>query len=71
MTLNGKRRDFTLADFRAAGLVASLPRGRALRIVDELSAVVAEWESYAGRAQVEEEHIRRITPALELSLPKG
>jgi serine/threonine-protein kinase HipA len=70
MTLNGKRRDFTLADFRAAGRVAALPRGRALRIVDQVRAVVAEWETYARRAGVDEEHVRRIAPALRLSFAR-
>jgi serine/threonine protein kinase HipA of HipAB toxin-antitoxin module len=70
MTLNGKRRDFTLADFRAAGQVAALPRGRALRIVEEVRAVVAEWETYARRAGVDEEHVRRIAPALRLSFAR-
>jgi serine/threonine-protein kinase HipA len=70
MSLNGKRRDFTLADFRACGFTASLPRGRALRIVDQVREVVAEWETYARRAQVDEDHIRRIGPALRLSFPR-
>jgi serine/threonine-protein kinase HipA len=69
MALNGKRRDFTLADFRAAGLVASLPRGRATRIVAEVREVLSEWKTYARRAQVDEEHIRRIAPALRLAFP--
>jgi serine/threonine-protein kinase HipA len=70
MTMNGKRRHFSSADFRAAGLTASLPRGRATRIVEEVREVVSEWEAYAERAQVDKEHIRRITPALRLSFPR-
>jgi len=70
MSLNGKRRDFTLADFRACGFTASLPRGRALRIVDQVREVIVEWETYARRAQVDEDHIRRIGPALRLSFPR-
>jgi serine/threonine-protein kinase HipA len=70
MSLNGKRRDFTLADFGAAGLVASLPRGRAIRIVREVRDVLSDWKTYARRAQVDDEHIRRITPALRLALPR-
>jgi serine/threonine-protein kinase HipA len=69
MTLNGKRDGFTLADFRAAAQTASLPRSAAARIVREVAEVVSEWELYAGRAQVDGEHIRRIAPSLRLSFP--
>jgi len=71
MSMNGKREHFTLADFRACGRTASLPRGRAERIVEEMREVVSAWEDYARRAQVDEEHVRRIAPALRLSFPRG
>lgn len=71
MTMNAKRDHFTLADFRACGRAASLPRGRATRILEEVCAVVSEWETYAERAQVDQEHVRRIAPALRLSFPSG
>ena len=70
MSMNGKREHFTLADFRAAGLTAARPRGRATRIVEEVCAIVSAWETYAERAGVEEEHIRRIAPALRLSFAR-
>lgn len=71
MTANGKRDDFTLADFDACGRVATLPRGRATRIVDEVRAVVAGWPAYAERAAVDDEHVRRIAPALRLAFPRN
>jgi serine/threonine-protein kinase HipA len=71
MPLNAKRDGFTLADFRAAGRAASLPRGRAARIVGEVCEVVSGWETYAARAEVDEDHARRIAPALRLSFPRG
>jgi len=71
MTMNGKRADFKLADFRACGRTASLPRGRATRIVEDVREVVSKWEDYARMVQVDEEHIRRIAPALRLSFPRG
>jgi serine/threonine-protein kinase HipA len=71
MAINGQREDFTLADFRACGRTASLPRGRATRIVEEVCEVVCRWEDYAQRVQVDEEHIGRIAPALRLSFPRG
>ncbi|HEX5853514.1 MAG TPA: type II toxin-antitoxin system HipA family toxin [Solirubrobacteraceae bacterium] len=66
MTINAKREDFTLADFQASARAASLPRGAAARIVREVTEVVNEWEGYARRAEVDEEHVRRIAPALRL-----
>jgi len=71
MTLNGKRDGFTLADFRACGEVATLPGRRALRIVEEVREVVGGWAGYARRAGAQEDHERRIAPALRLSLPAG
>jgi serine/threonine-protein kinase HipA len=71
MSMSGKRDNFTLADFEAAGRVASLPRGRAVKIVEEVTRVVAEWRTYAERAGVEAEHVRRIEPALRGSIPRG
>ncbi len=71
MSINGKRDDFTLADFRACGRAASLPRGRALRIVSEVAEVVSGWTDYAMRAEVDEDHIGRIAGALRLSFPPG
>jgi len=70
MTANGKRDGFTLEDFDACGDAARLPRGRATRIVDEVRDVVAEWDDYAERAAVDEDHMRRIATALRLSLPR-
>jgi serine/threonine-protein kinase HipA len=69
MTMNGKRDGFTLADFQACGRATSLPLGRATQILDEVRGVVCEWKTYAHRVQVEEEHVRRIAPALRLSFP--
>jgi|GEM_PF-2199047 len=68
MTLNGKRDDFTLQDFDACGRVATLPQGRARRIVEEVGEVVSRWEAYAGEARVDEECVHGIAPALRLSL---
>jgi serine/threonine-protein kinase HipA len=67
MTMNGKRDDFTVADFRTCGRTASLPGGRAERILKEVREVVSGWGSYAHRVQVDEEHVLRIAPALRLS----
>jgi serine/threonine-protein kinase HipA len=70
MTVNSKREHFTLADFRACGRTASLPHGRAERIVEEVREIVSGWKAYAHRVQVDDEHVQRIAPALRLSFPR-
>ncbi|HJN73987.1 MAG TPA: type II toxin-antitoxin system HipA family toxin [Myxococcota bacterium] len=43
MTLNGKRDAFELADFRACARAVSMKRGRARRIVEEVTDAVGSW----------------------------
>lgn len=50
MTLNGKRDDFTSEDFKACAKAASMKRGRAETIVDEVKATVARWKRFADDA---------------------
>jgi serine/threonine-protein kinase HipA len=52
MTMNGRRDGFTLEDFRACARTASMKRGRAETIVDEVLGTVARWPVYAGEAGV-------------------
>ena len=68
MSLAGKRDNFTLEDLRQVGRVALLKQGQAQRILDEVTAVVSEWPRYAESVGVDDEHIRRITPTLRLTL---
>jgi serine/threonine-protein kinase HipA len=70
MSLAGKRDGFTLEDFSQVGRVAMLKRGQAQRIVKEVLAVVSQWPRYAKDVGVDDAHIRRITPALRLRLPR-
>ena len=71
MSIAGKRDGFTRADIVACGRTARLPSGRAARILDEITGVVAGWEDYAERAGVRADHVARIRPALRLGLPRG
>ncbi|MCE0524041.1 MAG: HipA domain-containing protein [Methylacidiphilales bacterium] len=66
MTLNSKRDDFSRDDFRTCARLASLPRGRADEILEEVQAVVARWTHYAKRAGVTTEGSRRIMKTLRL-----
>ena len=52
MTLNGKRDNYTMEDFKICAKTALMKRGRAEAIVSEVRQVVAQWRSYAERAGV-------------------
>ena len=52
MTMNSKRDDFTLDDFKACAKVASMKRGRAEAIVKEVQKVVSRWQDYAEEVRV-------------------
>jgi len=52
MTLNGKRDDFTMDDFKACAKAASMKRGRAETIVNEVQKMVSRWKDYAEEAGV-------------------
>lgn len=71
MTVNGKVDGFSLADFEAVARGASMKRGRAAAIHEEVHAVVSRWLDFAERAGVEESRAERIQNVLRLALPKG
>jgi len=71
MTVNGKREGFSLADFEAVARGASMKRGRATAIHDEVRAAVSGWIEFAGLAGVDERRAGEIQNALRLELPKG
>ena len=52
MTMNSKRDDFTLDDFKACAKVTSMKRGRAEAIVKEVQKVVSRWQDYAEEVRV-------------------
>jgi len=60
MTMNGRRDGFTLDDFNACARTASMKRGRAEAIVDEVFAAVARWPEYADEAGVPEVWLEQI-----------
>lgn len=69
MTMNGKRDRFTMADFRACARSASMKRGRAEAIVDEVRAAVQRWPDYAEKAGVMDTWREQIQANLRLDLP--
>ena len=52
MSLNGKRDDFSMDDFRACAKNVSMKRGRAEEIVDEVQAAVLQWKQFADKSGV-------------------
>jgi len=73
MTLNGKRDDYTLEDFKACAKAASMKRGRAETILGEVQVTVSRWRDYAEEAgvnPVQREQIHR-TLRLDLGAARG
>jgi serine/threonine-protein kinase HipA len=68
MTLNGKRDDFTLEDFRACAKSAMLKRGRDKRLLEEVSSAVARWPEFAKQAGVATEQRKQIARGHRLGI---
>ena len=67
MSMNGKRDDFFMEDFKACAKAASMKRGRAEFIVGEVLATVSRWRNYAEEAGVPAEVREGIQRGLRLS----
>lgn len=52
MTMNGKRENFTLEDFKSCAKVALLKRGQEKLIIAEVLDVVSNWLTYASQAGI-------------------
>lgn len=52
MSLNGNRDDFTIEDFKACAKNASMKRGRAEEIVQQVQEAVLQWKRFAGESGV-------------------
>lgn len=63
MSLNGKRDNFTIEDFKACAKNASMKRGRAEEIVRQVQEVVLQWKDFAGKSGVPPEIADGITKA--------
>jgi serine/threonine-protein kinase HipA len=66
MTLNGKRNQFVMDDFRACARSAAMKRGRAEVIIEEVRKAVSCWRDYADDAGVPEAWRDRIQKTLRL-----
>jgi serine/threonine-protein kinase HipA len=52
MSLNSKRDNFTIDDFKACAKNVSMRRGRAEEIVDEVQTAVLQWKQFASKSGV-------------------
>ena len=66
MTLNGKQDNFVLADFKACAKAASMKRGRAETIIEEVQETVSRWRSYAEEAGIHADVRDKIQRVLRL-----
>jgi serine/threonine-protein kinase HipA len=66
MTMNGKQSGITLEDFKVWANRASMKRGRAETIIDEVRDVVARWRDYADESRVNPEQRDKIQAPLGL-----
>ena len=66
MTMNGKRSGFTLEDFKTCAKSASMKRGRAETIIEEVRNIVAKWRDYADESRVKPEQRDKIESTLRL-----
>ena len=66
MTMNGKRDNFNLDDFKACAKTASMKRGRAEKIIDEVRTSVSQWNKFADDAGVDRLQRDQIQGALRL-----
>ena len=70
MTLNGKREGFSIGDFQECAKNASMKRGRAVSILDEVQAAVSNWPKYAKQAQVITAWSKLVNNNLRLKIPR-
>ncbi len=70
MTVNGKRDNFTLHDLEQCAQSASMKRGRARTILEEVQATVTNWPKFAAEANIPEVWMQKIQQTHRLSLPR-
>ena len=66
MTINGKRDDFTLDDFKRCASVALMKRGQEKLIIGEIQDVVSNWREYAKDADLPKQTSGNIYRQLRL-----
>lgn len=67
MSLNGKRNNFIIDDFKACARAGSMKRGRAENIIDEVKQAVTRWKWFANDANVDSIQRDQIQSTLRLN----
>ena len=68
LSINGKRDNFVIDDFKTCAKTASMKRGRAETIIDKVTAVVSRWRDYADEVGVSPDQRDKIQNALRLDI---
>ncbi len=68
MSMAGKHDGFTVDDFIAIGKTVSLKRGRARKILEEVSEAVRDWPLFAKQANVNAGDVKRVQAAHRTNL---
>jgi serine/threonine-protein kinase HipA len=66
MSMNGKRKDFVLEDFKVCARAASMKKGRAESILAEVLDVTSKWPDYAAKAGIPEHTMRKVQSSMRL-----
>lgn len=69
MSINHKREDFSMADFREVARHASIRRDRVDEMIEEVIAAVRQWPALAARTGVENERIAQVEAVHRLGFP--
>ena len=70
MSMNGRRDNFTLDDFRACAKTISMKRGRAEAIVDQVRSAVLRWNDFATHAGVLPSWLDCVQKNFRIEFPK-
>jgi len=68
MTMNTKRENFTMDDFKSCAAVALMKRGQEKAIISEVLDVVSNWRKYAQSAEIPESTSEKIYQVLRLDI---
>jgi serine/threonine-protein kinase HipA len=67
MTMNGKQDGFVMADFEACAKAASMKRGRARAIIEDVQTAVRRWAEFTATAKLSDDWRDRIARTHRLS----
>ena len=60
MTLNGKKKDISVADMEVCGAHAGLTKKKCREIIDEANDVISKWPDFAASAGITEKRAAQV-----------